>query len=186
TKFIIHNTDNQIWNKVSSSHLIKLLDYECFREFDTLKKEISQILNRIETQSYCMIDLNYDDICRRWPKIKHIKQKIKNKKIGLNEVTHINLFYNYRNYLIHELRRVDSTWDDDLNHTEPYYECLDDARINSRKKYWEIGYPLGFFVKICKELIKNAKLYFITESINPYTKFERTDFLISELNERWF
>ncbi|MCK5052399.1 MAG: hypothetical protein KAS53_11795 [Candidatus Cloacimonetes bacterium] len=186
TKFITTYSDHLIWNKVSSSHLMKLLELESFSEFDSLKTEVSKILNRIQTQSYCIVDLDYEDICYRWPKIQFVKHKINNKKIDLSDIKHINLFYNYRNYLIHELRRTDSTWDDDIEHTEPYYECLIDTRITPNNNCWEIGYPLGFFVKICNELIHNTKEYLNSKSINPYSIFERTDFLIKEFNQRWF
>lgn len=186
TKFISINSNHTIWEKVSSSHLLKLLELESFKEFELLKTEVRVILSRIQTQSYCTVDLNYVDICRKWPGIQSVKYKISNKNIGIRDMKHINLFYNYRNYLIHELRRPDSTWDDDLNHTEPYYDCKIDARIKPTKNCWEIGYPLGFFVKLCNELIQNTKDFLKSESINPYTKFERTDFLLKDFNQKWF
>lgn len=186
TKFISTYSNHKIWNKVSSSHLMKLLELESFKEFDSLKTEILKILNRIQTQSYCIVDLSYEEICQRWPKIQSIKHSINNRKNGISDITHLNLFYNYRNYIVHELRRPDSTWDDDLNHTEPYYECKIDARVIPNKNCWEIGYPLGFFVKLCTELIQNSKYFLKSESINPYTKFDRTDFLLKDFNQRWF
>ena len=56
-----------------------------------------------------------------------------------------------------------------MDHKVAYYECLEDEETISLKNYWEIGYPLGFFVKICNELIQNTKKYLETNLINPYS-----------------
>jgi len=74
------------------------------------------------------------------------------------------LFYTYRNNLIHEFREpgygIEMSTD-----KEPYYTSM----INSP---WQLVFPVDFFAAICKQAAAGLQTYLLKHKVDPYTRFE--------------
>lgn len=177
TSFLVKYAPHPIWEKVSLSHLLRLLTYTDNDQFIELSKFVK---NRLGTSdSPCEykaedIDQDISIIDNLWP--KHIKDI---NKVKLTDLKHKNLFYNYRNYIIHELRRPGGQIDDYLNNTDPFYYGLLD---NDNQYLWKLVYPLGFFLYICNTVLEKSKIYYIETNTNPYKILGSSDYLIDILN----
>ena len=177
TKFLKNYSYLDLWNKISLAHLIKLLNFTEDPKFLKLKKYATSTLGTSDYPNEPRadyIDPDFETVEKLWPKdIKAIKG------IKLKHLKHINLFYNYRNYIVHELRRPGGIWDDDVGHNIPYYYRL---LCNNDKYFWKLVYPLGFFVGICQKALDNVTNYYLRNKVNPYDIFGQSDYLINLLN----
>ncbi len=166
-----------MWNKISLAHLIKLLCLTENPKFSKLERYAQSTLgtsNSPNEPKANFIDPNFEIVDKLWPKeVKDIKG------VKLKQLKHINLFYNYRNYIVHEMRRPGGLFDDDINHNSPFYYSL---LSNNDKYLWKIVYPLGFFVKNCQNALNNIEKYYLNNNIDPYKHFDKGDYLINQLN----
>ena len=88
----------------------------------------------------------------------------KQEKKLLAKCKYAELFYTYRNNLIHEFREpgygIEMPSD-----KKPYYTSM----INQP---WQLVFPVGFFTELYRGALDGLKNYLTTNKIDPYTKFE--------------
>ncbi len=89
--------------KISLPHLVKLLEKVAEPEFRDLREYAFSLCEKWGEGEvmYLEKDPEFQDVKKRWP--KDIPKPFKGIQIGY--LRHVNLFYNYRNYLMHELRQ---------------------------------------------------------------------------------
>lgn len=77
----------------------------------------------------------------------------------VKDCQHINLFYIYRNFLVHEFREP-GWWE--IGYNPQFGEDTPFYIIEKGKNYhhnWELIYPIGFFIRIAKNSLNSLKLY---------------------------
>ncbi len=83
----------------------------------------------------------------------------------INACLYSNLFYTYRNNLVHEFREpgygIELSTDGDF----AYYT----STINGP---WELVFPVRFFSSLFEEVLVELKAYLIRNNIDPYNQFE--------------
>lgn len=177
TKFLKKYSPSDLWNKISLAHLIKLLSLTENPKFSKLEKYAKSTLGTSDSPNEPKadyIDPDFEIVEKLWPKdVKDIKG------VKLKYLKHINLFYNYRNYIVHEMRRPGGLYNDDINHNIPFYYSL---LTNNDKYFWKIVYPLGFFVKICQKALNNVENYYLKNKFDPSESFDQGNYLINQLN----
>jgi len=77
---------------------------------------------------------------------------------------HYALMYRYRNFLVHESREPGYAMEG-IRHTEP--EAYYHGYLNTPK--WHLAYPVGLFIRIFMNSLRNMKEYLIEDEIDPYS-----------------
>jgi hypothetical protein len=75
------------------------------------------------------------------------------------------LFYTYRNNLIHEFREPGYGIEMSTDKDQPYYTSM----INGR---WELVFPVSFFSVVYKQAVAGLRTYLLHHRIDPYIRFE--------------
>ena len=87
------------------------------------------------------------------------------EKCILSSCRYAELFYTYRNNLVHEFREpgygIEMSADDD----QPYYHSMIDDP-------WQLVFPVGFFARIFSEALVGLEALLVRYDIDPYTQFE--------------
>jgi len=133
-------------------------------------------------------DPDYSQIQKLWPKGKKYKKPLKGTDISLDYFLHVNLFYRYRNSLIHEIRQPgygiesdDQTQPDYIN-TSYFIDCADGESVTPASE-WELIYPLRFFETLCTSVMVNVRDYCLNCGLDPHTRFLFGSYWIEELNK---
>ncbi len=175
TKFLKNYASHDIWNKVSLGHLVKLIQLEKHEKFNRIEDYANKQLGPSNfSPKPEFIDPNILEIENMWPKDHENMHGIK-----LFDLMHVNLFYNYRNNIIHELSRPGGLYRDDINNSEPFYYHVSSDQDNG---FWRLVYPLGFFHHICTVALMNSRNYFIEKCINPNDVVGYKNYMIEKLN----
>lgn len=164
-------------DRVSLPHLIKLLEKVTDPEFSKLREFAFSLFHQWEPGSIYTLDKDpdYQEVKERWP--SHIPKPF--ASIGFDFLQHVHLFYSYRNFLFHELRKPG--YGMELKEDkEPYYHSM--THLVDERSSWELVYPLGFFENICGTTLKKLRNYYIEERIDPYSCFIFGTYWIKELN----
>lgn len=82
---------------------------------------------------------------------------------ALKEARYLDLFYIYRNKLIHEFRKPGYAME--FGESYAFYMSF----INAP---WQLGFPVGMFEKLCSACLNNLKLYLQDNNIDPYAQYE--------------
>lgn len=164
--------------KVSLPHLLRLLEMVPDPAFSDLRQHVFSILDKWEEPKliYINSDLDYKDVMKYWP--NDIPKPLENIRIEF--LQHVNLFYRYRNSLIHESRKPGDGIEFP-NMSEPYYHSMNDNK--AKQETWELVYPLKFFDSLCDAAIKNLKEYYLKDRIDPYSCYKFGTYWIEELNK---
>lgn len=181
-RFVSFVTQFSEWKdceRISLTHLAKLLEKVPDTEIPELREFVHSNFNWREGDTiYLDKDPDYNTIRNLWPRDKESLKQIGD--VAFESLTHVHLFYQYRNMLIHELRKpgYGMEYDDD---DSPFYHSMR-YRNDNNKKTWELVYPLGFYKIICGTLLKNLETYCINNRINPYNSYTFGTYFIDELN----
>ncbi|MFA5921142.1 MAG: hypothetical protein WC856_07600 [Methylococcaceae bacterium] len=80
------------------------------------------------------------------------------------------LFYIYRNNLIHEFREPGYGFEGLSTQNQPYYHGMTDMDTNNTT--WELVFPVGFFEYLYNEALVGLKIHLVRDNINPFCQFE--------------
>jgi len=106
------------------------------------------------------------------PMIEEVIVKAKEKeKDTVESVRHANLFYQYRNEMVHMFKEPGHPMEVSNDGLSPYYSGM----INGAQKKWELVYPLGFFEVLCTSCLNGLKKYLEENDIDPYSCYEFVD-----------
>jgi hypothetical protein len=88
---------------------------------------------------------------------------------------HYNLFYEYRNSLIHEFKEPGYGIEMSKDEMRPYYhsmDSIDKGDTNYTSHTWEPVYPVGFIATIANTILINLRSYLEENDINPYSMYK--------------
>jgi hypothetical protein len=111
------------------------------------------------------VDPSFDEAAR-----KANRQEIK----LLKNARYAELFYGYRNMLVHGFKEPGHGIEMSGDVTNPYYHSYTDGR-------WELIFPVDFFESIFSEGLTNLKEYLQQYNINPYDRYES----INAFSDMW-
>lgn len=75
------------------------------------------------------------------------------------------LFYTYRNHLVHEFREPGYGMELSDDPSSPYYHSM-------KGSPWEMVFPVAFFLAMCRKCIEGAGVLMRENGINPYGSYE--------------
>jgi len=163
--------------KISLPHLVRLLEKVPDPAFSALRQYAFSLLDQWGEGEIISLDTDPDieNVKRHWP--KEIPKPLED--IQIEFLQHVNLFYRYRNSLVHELREpgYGMEFTDD---SEPFYHSMTDTE--SKTETWELVYPLPFYERLCEAAIKELKDYYLKDRIDPYSCYVFGTYWIEELN----
>jgi hypothetical protein len=168
----------ELSNKVSMSHLIRFLNKIPDTEFSDLRKYLLPLFD--SWLGNIRKDPDLKDIQKLWPKNIEYEQNHPLSKFRPESCAHKWLLYKYRNQLVHNLKVPGHPFEMDGTN-EPFYHSASDENNES---YWELVYPLGFFMDMCKAGLSNLKTYCENNRFDPYESYEDVfgTYWIEEIN----
>jgi len=164
--------------RVSTSHLSYFLARLREPSFEPARRFVFE---RISSHSDGrLVDLvddpELDEVAILWP--VSAEQKLLGD-LRLTSFTHLNLFYLYRNSLIHELREPGYGMEFSDSDTEPFYHGM---TTDNDQQTLELVYPLNFYFRIVRNVLKNLHPYLATNRIDPYECYKFGSSWVGELN----
>lgn len=184
--FVRKYGDWEFSDNISLPHLTASLERTAAKQFDPLRKYAFEELSKWGTGGpiYLDNDPKKSDIQSRWPKINGAPIEIPCLKKKIDQFCHVELLYEYRNYLVHESRQPTMGFDSERDckpfyESEGSYECSEGTKVSK----FNLVYPSGFLCKLSKTCLKNFKKYLVANNRNPFDSFKFGDYLIEELND---
>lgn len=164
--------------KISLPHLVRLLEKVPDPEFSDLREYAFSLFDKWEEGKFITLDSdpNLKEIRNLWP--IDISKPLEDIRVEF--LQHVNLFYKYRNSLVHELREPGHGMEFKVD-TEPYYHTR--SYSDSKNYTWELVYPLGFYDNLCENAIGSLRDYYLKERIDPYSYYTFGTYWIEELNK---
>jgi hypothetical protein len=126
-------------------------------------------------------DPQLEEIKRLWPVPADLRLM---NQLSLSSFTHLNLFYSYRNSLVHELREPGYGMEFSENDDEPFYHGMTTSGTNDsvERQSLELVYPLNFYFRLTESVIQNIETYLRHNRIDPYGCYRFGSSWVSELN----
>ena len=165
-------------NNVSLPHLIRLLEKNPDPEFSQIRAYVFSLYDKWTYGAVFEIkeDPKFEEIRKLWP--ANTVKAFGN--IRLEAIQHVNLFYEYRNSLVHELRELGYGMEFKES-DEPFYHSM--QNLDSNQYSWEMVYPIGFYEKLCRNTLSSLKEYYLKERIDPYSAYQFGSYWIRSLNQ---
>lgn len=164
-------------NHISLPHLLRILNLVQDSAFTQLRQYAIIEQNKWIDGELVILDHDptYIDICNKWPcnyKYQFPTLPGTKRQLHLEELKHVNLFYNHRCNLIHEFKAMGKLASDpepDCISHEPYYGVLLEFKSKQEKSItsWELEYPLTFYKEITSKCLENAINYLHLNQIDP-------------------
>jgi len=171
-------------DRVSLPHLVRLLQLAPDPAFENLRKFALERItawkapwNGIKLDH----DPHRDEIEKLWPSAK--EHKIPIGGVSLLLLTHLQLLYSHRNFLVHEYRHPGHDFDMP-GEDEPYYHDMEtlDSENEPPIETIELVYPVKFFEKLSVTVLSGLKEYFKENHLNPFDYYKFGSYWIEELN----
>lgn len=177
--FVRYFCDWPFAEKISLPHLVRLLEKAPDPEFSDLRQYTFELFDKWTEGEFITLerDPDFSEVKQRWPK-EIFKSFV---DIQIEFLQHANLFYRYRNSLVHELREPGYGMEFKID-KEPFYHSRTHHENDVEHKTWELVYPLGFYSQICKTAIEQLEQYYLKERIDPYSLYTFGTYWIEELN----
>jgi hypothetical protein len=127
-------------------------------------------------------DPEFEELRKLWP--VPAEQKLVNQ-LSLSSFTHLNLLYQYRNSLVHELREPGRGMEFHEKHQEPFYHGLSTVQTDGSpgEETLELVYPLNFYFALTENVLKNVERYLRKNAIDPYSCYRFGSSWVGELNQ---
>ena len=88
----------------------------------------------------------------------------------VDEVRYDELFYRYRNTLIHEFREPGEHAIPSVDDLSPFSKAVE---ASTGEKTWELVFPVKFLERLCERSIDGLEKYLIENNQDPYESYER-------------
>ena len=176
--FIKHFAKWPHQERISLPHLVGFLQKVPDPEFSSLRDYAFSLIDQWPWGEIISLDKDptLADVKKLWP--SSLSKPFDD--IGLDYLQHLNLFYRYRNSLVHEFREPGYGMEME-NDSEPFYHHMTD--LDTDAETWELVYPLGFYRRICREAIENLREYYVNQRLDPYSLSRFGTYWIDELND---
>ncbi len=170
--------------RVSLTHLLQLLRKNPDPAFEKLRVWALEQYKALPVQDGKLIpisdDPSFDEVNANWPKKQEHRTPLDG--VDLNSLNHFHLLYAYRNSLVHELRIPGYGWNF-AERTTPFYHGMRHILADdSTEITMELVYPRNFLHHLCDTALKQLKIYFIKNELNPYDSHIFGSYWIRELN----
>jgi hypothetical protein len=168
TRFLKIINEHIQWKDSSRVSLCRILLSSQSQNFGDLAKFAYESVNK--WHEWELPDLSADPSI---DEIQHLAANAHQRKL-MQDSTHSNLLYAYRNHLIHEFREPGAGMEMDQRDTAPYYHRMTHLQSNGNdeKETWELVYPLGFFVTLAISCLQKLKQHLLRNDLNPYSFYE--------------
>jgi hypothetical protein len=149
-------------NRVSAPQLMMTLKRKG-QESGKLFGYLSEIVSKWDKDK--IVDCESDPMLEQLESIA-----VEGEKKFLSENTYLELFYRYRNYLIHNIREPGYSIElrDDGN--SPYYHWMKSLDEPAESE-WQLVFPVGFFQTLCETGLIGLEKYLRENGINPYEQY---------------
>jgi len=172
------------YNRVSLPHLKRVLHLTPDPDFEDIREYVNKELldwkakwNEISIKN----DPQIEQVSKLWPRGKEYIQLT--SRVSLRSLTHINLLYMHRNFLVHELRNPGHGMEyNGLGY--PYYQSVSTIHneIDPIDESMELVYPVRFFENLILNIIRESKDYFIRNNLNPFHYYNFGSYWIEAMN----
>ncbi len=115
-----------------------------------------------------------------WPEVKDY-QEPGNRDWRWESLQHANLFYKFRNNLIHEFRQL-GDYHDLIDMEKPYYKHSY-IGLDMVEQVWTLIYPRTFLKKLCEDSLEGVEEYLRKNRVDPTPFYTYGDFWLDELND---
>lgn len=170
-------------SRISAPHIGYFLNHLRSPAFTPARAFIAQIIQQNSNGQFVLLskDPELDEIRKLWP--VPIEQKLVGQ-LSLSSFSHLNLLYQHRNSLVHELREPGRGMEFHENHEEPFYHGLTTVGASGRveTETLELVYPLKFYFKLTNNVLTNVENYLLSNNIDPYNSYRFGSSWIAELN----
>ena len=123
-----------------------------------LYKDVQQRLSRWAPGAVLQLSVS--------PQLAELKPLADSTEISLLAAAqYAELFYTYRNNLIHEFRKPGYGIEISTNKDQPYYCCMSNSP-------WHLVFPVGFFARLFKEALSGLESFLLRADLDPYSQFE--------------
>lgn len=170
----------------SLPHLYEYFKYLLEPQFSEIKDFINKKYNHMKhgwVYTVPEIDISISELKKfdRPPIVVLFDKKYNG---SLFQFQHLNLFYKYRNSLIHEMKPLGIDNKRVLRQDIPHYLSWIDnpSDKNSSGEYWHLSYPETFLRNICLKAINQTKEYLVKNGIDPFSETNKGYFWIEKLN----
>ena len=171
-------------SRVSAPHISYFLRNLRSPAYESARAFIAEIIRKNSHGGFVTLssDPEFEDMKKLWP--AQADQKLVNQ-LSLSSFTHLNLLYEYRNSLVHELREPGRGMEFHENHNEPFYHGMTTIEIDgsSMSKTLELVYPLNFYFLLTENVINNVERYLRKSAIDPYCCYRFGSSWVGELNQ---
>lgn len=177
--FVETFTDWKHCNRVSLPHLVRLIQKVPDPEFSNLRKFAYERYDAWDEVRIIGLDFDpeYEEVKKLWP--SNVPKPLED--IQLSSLTHANLFYRYRNSLVHELRKPGYGVEYKDEENAPFYHSM--LNPDTEESSWALVYPLGFYESLLESAMSLLRKYYETERINPYSQSTFGNYWIEVLNQ---
>ncbi len=164
--------------RVSLPHIVRWLEKVPEPGFPNLRQYAFSELDKWRGKEVVNIsqDPDYNEVKKHWLKDIHKSSE----DIQIDSFRHVNLFYQYRNSLVHELRKSGYGMESPED-KEPFYHSMPDDE--TKQPTWELVYPTGFYDRLCETAIKKLNEYYMKDRIDPYSCYIFGTYWIDKLNK---
>ncbi len=184
TGLVAHFGDWSNHSRISAPHMAYFLRNLRSPAYEPVRAFITETIRKNSHGGFVTLaeDPEFEDVRKLWPVAS--EQKLLNQ-LSLTSFTHLSLFYQYRNSLVHELREPGYGMEFHENHDEPFYHGMttigDDA--SSGERTLELVYPLNFYFQLTESVISNVERYLRKNMIDPYKCYRFGSSWVGELNQ---
>ena len=147
-------------DRVSATQLMFSLEAKG-KNSSPLFKLINERINECGTRIDASKDLTLEEV-RNVPCSDDLKL--------VDEVRYDELFYKYRNTLIHEFREPGKYSISCVNEVSPFSKEVED--ISTGEKTWELVFPVIFLERLCEGCIDGFEKYLIENNQDPYVSYD--------------
>jgi hypothetical protein len=186
-KFVDTFSDWPDGKRISLPHLVQLLRKNPSPAFEAVRRKSNEMLDSWIPMrgnvKFITEDPLLSDFKREWPKEQGLLKPLEG--ISLERLTHYNLFWAYRNTLIHELRPPGYGFDSG-HYDYPHYHEL--TTVSAEKRHdpgiltIELVYPDTFILTLCRSALTNLHSYLMRNKLNPYNAYHFGTYWVAELN----
>lgn len=170
--------------RVSAPHVSYFLRNLRSPAYEGARAFIAEIIRRNSHGGFVTLssDPEFEELKKLWP--VPADQKLVNQ-LSLSSFTHLNLLYQYRNSLVHELREPGRGMEFHEKHDEPFYHGMTTVETDgsSGEETLELVYPLNFYFSLTENVINNVERYLRKNAIDPYTCYRFGSSWVGELNQ---
>lgn len=158
--------------------IVRLIEeLTCWRDCDLVSLPQLQLLLREHERARYRLFREVNDQLRQWPSGRILRISVSpcldqllpfadpDEIKLIQKCRYAELFYTYRNNLIHEFREPGYAMEFSSDKDQPYYHSM-------ARHPWQLAFPVGFFAFIYKSALSGLEKYLLYRDQDPYARFD--------------